>query len=333
MKTKKPLGALATITLVLFGMSMTIAPVHAWNTSGTATQYSGRAIGVLVTAPVVGTVTIADTGPLPPGGGFISATPVNIQTSNVNAQVLLSITMGSGGQAESQAAVAEVVLLPGSPNQITAEALFSQSTATCAGVSGFSDIASLTVAGQHITVSESPNQVVSVPGVLTLVINEQVVGPGNSITVNALDLTTVGGIRVIVSSAHSDITCPPPPPPPSACLKDFVTAGGWIAPSGTKDTFGFHAGYHQDCKLSGHVEYIDHSKGIRVSTSSVTSYGGTGNTRTFSGLATVNGQTVTYTIKATDNGPGPGNSYFSISLSNGYSASGTLGGGNIEIHT
>ncbi|HEV2138813.1 MAG TPA: choice-of-anchor P family protein [Nitrososphaerales archaeon] len=329
---KKILGALAAITLVLFATSMAIAPVHAWNTSGTSTQYSGRAIGVLATVPPLGTISFADTGPLPPNGGFISATPVNVQTSAVDAQVLLSVTMGSGGQAESQAAVAEIVLLPGSPNQITAEALFSQSRATCSGVSGFSDIASLTVAGQHITVSESPNQAVSVPGVLNLVINEQIVGPGNSITVNALDLTAAGGIRVIVSSAHSDISCPPPPPP--ACLKDFVTAGGWIAPSGGKDTFGFHAGYHQDCKLSGHVEYIDHSNGVRVSTSSVTSYSGTGNTRTFSGQATVNGVSMTYTIIATDNGePGAGNDYFSISLSNGYSASGTLSGGNIEIHT
>ena len=160
---KKILGALAAITLVLFATSMAIAPVHAWNTSGAATQYSGRAIGVLVTAPVLGTTTVADTGPLPPNGGFISATPVNVQTTAVDAQVLLSVTMGSGGQAQSQAAVAEVVLLPGSPNQITAEALFSQSTATCAGVSCFSDIASLTVAGQHITFTESPNQTFSVP--------------------------------------------------------------------------------------------------------------------------------------------------------------------------
>jgi hypothetical protein len=351
MKMRKTIGALAAIAVVLFAASVTAVPVHAWNTGGTGNQFSGRAIGVLVAATTplgTSTVTFADTGPLPPSGGFISATPVDVQTSAVDAKVLLSVTMGFDGQAESQAAVADVTLLPGSPNQITAEVLFSQSKATCTGVSGFSNIASLTFQGQKITVSGSPGQTISVPGVLTLVINEQIIGPGNSITVNALDLTTYGpvSLNVIVSSAHSDIFCPPPPPP-NACTKDFVTAGGWIPTSGGngKDTFGFHAGYKHDCRLSGHVEYIDHSNGVRVSTSSVTSYGGTGNTRTFSGLAAVNGQTVTYTITAMDDGePGAGNDQFTIRLcpstltsctpsTQTYSASGTLGGGNIEIHS
>ena len=339
MKTKKKIGALAAIAVFLLAASIAAVPVHA----GTANQFSGRAIGVLATIPTpLGTQTLsfADTGPLPSSGGFVSATPVSVQTSAANAQILLSVTMGSDGQAESQAAVADVVLLPGTTNQITADVLFSQSKATCAGVTGFSNIASLTVPGQQVTVSGKPNQTVTVPRVLTLVINEQIVGPGNGITVNALHLTTVGGIEVIVSSAHSDIACPPPLPP-TACLKDFVTAGGWITTSGGKATFGFHAGFHQDCRLSGHVEYIDHGKGVRISTSSVTSYGptGPGNTRTFSGQATVNGQAVTYTITVVDKGePGAGNDYLNISLKDGsgnivYSASGTLGGGNIEIHS
>jgi hypothetical protein len=326
MKTRRNF---AIAGFLILAISLTIAPVSAWNTGGSP-RYSGRAIGLLATTPL-GTLKFADTGPLPPSGGFISATPVDVQTSVADAKVLLSVTMGFDGKAESQAAVADVVLLPGTSNQITADVLFSQSQATCSGVSGFSNIASLTVGGQQITVTGQPDQTITVPGVLTLVINEQIVGPGNSITVNALHLTTVAGIQVIVSSAESDISCPPPPPP--TCGKDFVTGGGWINPNGGKDTFGAHAGFHGDCKLSGHVEYNDHSNGVRVSTSSVTSYGGTGNTRTFSGLATVNGNVVKYTITMVDNGePGAGHDQFSISLSNGYSASGTLGGGNIEIH-
>jgi hypothetical protein len=331
---KKKNGAIATLAVLLLAISLFLAPVATWNTVNGSPQYSGRAIGVLATAPLLGTVTFADTQDLPSSGGFVSATPINVQTSTVDAQVLLAVTMGSNGKAESQAAVASVVLLPGSPNQISADVLYSQSDATCSGVSGFSNIASLTVAGNQVTVSGSPDQAITIPGVLTLVINEQIVGPGNSITVNALHLTTVGGIQVIVSSAHSDIVCPPPNPP-GTCSKDFVTAGGWITSSGGgKDTFGFHAGFHGDCMLKGHVEYIDHSNGVRVSTDSVTSYGGTGNTRTFSGTTVVNGQWVIYTITAVDNGePGAGHDQFTIKLSNGYIASGTLGGGNIEIHT
>jgi len=309
---------------------LSVSSLTAQASSGTTT-YSGRAFGVSATTPLTGTMTFADTGPLPPSGGFLSATPITVTTSVANAQVLLSVTMGFDQQAESQAAVSDVVLLPGSPNQITATILFSQSRATCTGVSGFSNIASVTVGGRTIAVSGTPNQAVSVPGVLTLIINEQVIS-GNSITVNALHLTTIDGIDVIVSSAHSDISCATPPPPPNC--KNFVTGGGWISVNSGKDTFGFNAGFRGDCVLKGHLEYQDHANGIRISTSSITSYGGSGTSRTFSGQATVNGQAVTYTVTAVDNGePGAGADQFTITLSNGYSASGTLGGGNIEIHT
>ena len=321
------IASLMIISLLTLMISVSSITVHA---SGGNTTFSGRATGVSVTTPLT-SLTLADTGPLPSGGGFLDATPIAVSTSAVTAQVLLSVTSGFNDKAESQAAVADVVLLPGSPNQITADVLFSQSQATCSGVSGFSNIASLTLAGKAITVTGSPNQAVSVPGVLTLVINEQIVS-GNSITVNALHLTTIGGIDVIVSSAHSDITCGVPPPPPK-CM-NFVTGGGWISPNSGKDTFGFNAGLRGDCELKGHLEYQDHSTGIRVSTSSITSYGGSGNTRTFGGQATVNGQLVTYTVTAVDGDePGAGADQFTITLSNGYSATGTLGGGNIEIHT
>jgi len=322
---------IASLNLIFLLMLVILSSTLAAHASGSNTTFSGRAVGAIVKTPLTGSIPFADTGPLPPSGGFISATPITIATSVANVQVFHSVTSGFGSEAESQATVADVVLLPGSPNQITAEVLFSQTKATCSGVSGSSDIASLTLAGKPITVAESPNQVVSVPGVLTLVINEQTVS-GNSITVNALHLTAIGGIEVIVSSAHSDISCATPLPPPK-CM-NFVTGGGWISPSNGKDTFGFNAGLRGDCELKGHLEYQDHGAGIRVSTSSITSYGGSGNTRTFSGLASVNGQTVSYTVTAVDNGdPGAGVDQFTITLSTGYTASGTLGGGNIEIHT
>ena len=42
---------------------------------------------------------------------------------------------------------------------------------------------------------------------------------------------------------------------------------------------------------------------------------------------------MTYTVDVTDNGePGRGSDLFSLRLSNGYTASGTLAGGNIQLH-
>jgi len=315
---------------------------------------------------------LGDTGQLPPSGGEIDATPVSAQTQYADAQVLLSVTMGSGSKAESQAAIANAVLLPGTTDQVTADFLMSESVATCAGTSGFSEIANLQVAGQPVTVTGQPNQVFSVPGVLTLVIDEQIT-TSNGITVNALDLTTVGGIQVIVASAESDITCAASTTSTSSTSStsvststetstvtstitstvtstatstssatstiqsphDFVTGGGWIQVSGDKGSFGFVAGYKgHDPSPSGNLEYNDHGIGMQVKATDVLSYGGSGNTRTFSGDAEINGQSgFTYTVTVQDNGePGAGQDTFSIQLSNGYSASGILGGGNIEIH-
>jgi len=70
---------------------------------------------------------------------------------------------------------------------------------------------------------------------------------------------------------------------------------------------------------------------------SVASYWGNQNSRTFTGTADVNGQPgCSYSVTVTDNGnPGAGNDTFSLKLSgtcgfSGYSASGTLGGGNMK---
>ena len=320
-----------TIACLLFVATALVAPLAS---ATETTSFSGRAFAVSVQTPVTNTLTFADTGQLPPSGGEIDATLLSVQTSVATANVLLATTMGSDSTAESQAAIADLTLLPGSANQITADFLISESIATCTGVSGFSDIANLQLAGRSVTVSTQANQTVTVPSVLTLVINEQIVTPG-SITVNALHLTTIDGIQVIVSSASSDISCPPATPPPPV-TKDFVTGGGWIPANEGKATFGLVAGFKpHDTTPRVNMVYHNHAAGVEVKATSIDSYGApSGNTRTFSGKATVNGQSdISYTVTVVDNGePGAGNDQFSIQLQ-GYSSSGTLAGGNLEIHT
>ena len=177
-------------------------------------------------------------------------------------------------------------------------------------------------------------------------INEQTsssAGGTNSITVNALDLKTIDGIQVIVSSAHSDITCAPPPPvPPPSVQKDFMTGGGFIVVNGYHANFGFVAGFKPGKSApSGQLTYTDHGKGMKAKATRIDTYapsGNTGTTRTFSGQAEVNGVSgYSFTVTATDNGePGKGNDYFSITLTNPsgfyYHAQDSLGGGNIQLH-
>lgn len=202
---------LSILTALVLGLGWTVVPSTA---EATTTAYSGRAFGakVQVLAPLPINLTFSDTGPLPAGGGELNATLLSILLANtLSSQTVTAHTEGASGVASSSAHVEQLVALPGSAAELTAEVVDAHSQATCAGVSGSSLIVGLVFGGTPIVVSGQPNQTVSIPGVATLVIHEQIVEPnGLSITVNALHLTTILGTQVIVSSAHSDVACVTP---------------------------------------------------------------------------------------------------------------------------
>lgn len=128
-------------------------------------------------------------------------------------------------------------------------------------------------------------------------------------------------------------------PPPAVC-KDFVTGGGWIMlPNGGKGTFGVTGGIkHGD--FWGHLTYVDHgskdSKGkkMKVKGTGVTAYTVVdATTRHIEGTAEINGKAgYTYEVDVKDSGEPGRNDMFSLRLSNGYTASGDLAGGNVQLH-
>jgi len=129
----------------------------------------------------------------------------------------------------------------------------------------------------------------------------------------------------------------PPPPPPSEC-DDFVTGGGWIVgtPSGAKANFGVRGGMKHG--LWGGLNYLDHSTRMHVKSTGVTGYTKLSEVgRQINYNVTIDGAPGTAVVKVYDNGEPGKNDTFSIELSNGYSASGDLGGprpggGNIQLH-
>jgi len=147
-----------------------------------------------------------------------------------------------------------------------------------------------------------------------------------------------------VSAQFSSITCSP--------SGDFVTGGGFIIPdllTGAHANFGVAGG----CKngfLWGHLEYVDHGSGLAPSTAPTPfRVHGTGvleyfadpfdpKTRWIGGTAETNdpnNPTVSYCVRVTDNGEGASAllpDTFLIMLSNGYTAGGSLVGGNIQLH-
>jgi hypothetical protein len=127
--------------------------------------------------------------------------------------------------------------------------------------------------------------------------------------------------------------CTVPPSTPGA----KVTAGGWITVVGGKGTFGLTAKADASGTPSGNLTYQDHGVLNRtVKSTAVTSVTltGAGNCAQILGTATVNGTPgIGFQVDVCDNGePGKDSDTFSIVMGDGYSAAGTLGGGNVQIH-
>jgi len=120
--------------------------------------------------------------------------------------------------------------------------------------------------------------------------------------------------------------------------KDFTTGHGHITgPSGNNAEFKFKAGFkdNEDASSSprGEVVYTDDAFecSLRMRSTSVTAYLVKGpNARRIQGTAEINGHDGTYQLDVTDDESATDS--FAIRLSNGYSASGKLENGHIEIH-
>lgn len=197
-------AAVATLLIALAASVVSAAP---------ATSHSGQA--TLVKASVLGiTTAIGDTGPLPSSGGkrTSAVTVVNLPDL-LTAGVGQASTQGQGNQSRSQASLTDLALTVLGIS-ISATAVRSEAEARCqAGqpeVSGGSEVAGLVVNGVPIGVA-APNLTVSLPGVGTVVVNEQrfsTSGDTGESTVNALHVTVpVLGLDLVVASSQADITC------------------------------------------------------------------------------------------------------------------------------
>jgi hypothetical protein len=109
---------------------------------------------------------------------------------------------------------------------------------------------------------------------------------------------------------------------------DNVTGGGQISPA----AFGLEA--KSDNGLHGQCDVVDPAAGLKVHCSDVTAWAQLSPTEVeFFGDATVNGTATSYVIDTQDVAtPGTGADTFSISTGTGYSASGTLTQGNVQVH-
>jgi hypothetical protein len=110
-----------------------------------------------------------------------------------------------------------------------------------------------------------------------------------------------------------------------------ATGGGLIGSGSGRVTFGFEA-KSSGTTFSGNCTVVDHA-GRKIKCLDVVAYAQSLNSATFFGHALDGGAPTTYKITVVDNGePGTGADTFSITTASGYAASGTLSGGNIQVH-
>ncbi|HVT36722.1 MAG TPA: choice-of-anchor P family protein [Nevskiaceae bacterium] len=188
-------------------------------------QYSGRATVVDATVKVLTAnahVVLGDTGYLDPTGGTREDTVAQIDNPpplGLHSSTIDAITSGANGTASSHAEV-EKLAVTISALKITADVIEADTTAVCdqssqtVAPSGSSTIVNLKINGKGYAYSGKPNQKISIPGVATIILNEQSQPDVNSYSVNAIHVIVPGApgvasANVIISHAESGIvSCP-----------------------------------------------------------------------------------------------------------------------------
>jgi hypothetical protein len=111
-----------------------------------------------------------------------------------------------------------------------------------------------------------------------------------------------------------------------------VDGRGTINSGGDRITFHIHASLADESTSLGNFSFCDPTAGVCLANAGIRSVSITGNTAELNGTAHLDdGERVTYTVDVTDNGSLGTSDTISISLSNGYIASGTLTSGDIRI--
>lgn len=296
-------------------------------------QFIGRAMAAKSTT-LGATNAISDTGNLPGSGGAISNSMLSLSQAGLALDVGHAAVVGQADRTRSEASAADVALSVNGVS-IGADWVMAHATAvwqsTGTALSGTTEIAGLSINGQAIAVTGQPNQAIPLL-VGKVIVNEQIAS-GGTITVNALHVIIPGVTDTAIASAEAGFVSTTPPSPTGV---DYITGGGWITgtASGAKATFEIDAGI-QNGAAWGDLAYDDHGDGMTLKSTSITTYspGPTANSRHIEGTAQVNGvDGYTFTAVVADNGDPGTKDTFAIQISNGYQASGPLGGGNIQLH-
>jgi hypothetical protein len=167
-------------------------------------QAQGSAYGVNLRALLVSLGPTPSVSRSTPGASSLTSVSANV-AGLVNLSALSAFTeIGPGAVVNSRAELVKAGLLG---STVLADGVKSAATCTPTAATGKTTIAKLQVAGRTFTnLAAGPNTSISILGVGTLIVNEQVASTGG-ITVNGLHLKVLGGVTdITVAQSKCSIT-------------------------------------------------------------------------------------------------------------------------------
>jgi hypothetical protein len=143
---------------------------------------------------------------------------------------------------------------------------------------------------------------------------------------NGMILVTGGGFANSIPIASAELY------DPGIVLATKVDGHGTIDNEGDRVTFHIRASQSDESTSAGNFSFCDRAAGVCLTNAGIGSVSITGNTAELSGTGHLDdGTKVRYSVSVTDNGSSGTSDTISISLDDGYSASGTLTSGDILI--
>ena len=306
--------------------------------SGQATALQAKVLGIDV--PPIGDTGFFEAESFAPPTQCLLDQGITVDHLSANAEIFCGSTSGQGEQSSSEAHVAALTAdVAGIP--VTATLLRSETSAECSALAPVlggqahvleAQVGSLQVDADPLlpTPRNQPVPIPGVPGAYFIVAERTTQFNGNSgaITVTALRVVVPGLLPgtdtdVSFARAHADIRCQGQPacPQPS-----FVTGGGFL--SGKRH---FVIAFREGDPAWGHLMYADQASGTRITadkpfaTTSIDPAAG----KQGGGTVTGHSNAGSFIANVIDNGEPGRDDFFSLDVAK---ASGTLEGGNIQVH-